>query len=302
MSTFSNNVTIKTRGGNKENLPASAPERELLVTLDTGELFVGTGTGVKQIGGGLPKHQTKYTLYEDNAGVFADGSPGAFDVRGREGWYFTNLILGQKVSWYYYDPSQITTTVSQFQSSYAVVTIDTNRVPYFAVYTIGTDFGWYKSRRVYAVQSPATVTPGKYLIYSGANPSVYPELLRIQFAEMTSLSKGAFAPNEQILATTLQTDSGLAAGNYKFVAHQLGFQTDELLQEFDLKIKGDATRSFTFNTPNTTWNVYHGMGKRPSVSVVDTNGNAIDGQVVYNSDNQITVYFSPAVAGTVYLN
>jgi hypothetical protein len=44
------------------------------------------------------------------------------------------------------------------------------------------------------------------------------------------------------------------------------------------------------------------MGKRPAVTTIDSSGNVITGQVVYNSDNQITIYFTPAVAGTVYLN
>ena len=300
--TLSNNVTIKTRGGLKENLPTSAPVRELLVTTDTAELFVGTGTGIAQIGGGAPKHQTKYTLYEDNAGVYADGLPGAFDPKGREGWYFTNASVGQKVNWYFYDPSQITTAVQDFKSAYAIVTLDTNQVPFFAVYTAGTDFGWYKSRRVYGVQSPSSVTPGKYLIHTGTDPGVYPELPRIMFTETISLSNGAFGANETIAYVTFQSDSGLGAGSYKFVAHQLGFKTSALNQELDLKLKSDTTRIHTQTTAATTWNIVHRMGKRPSVTTVDSSGNVIEGQVVYNSDIQITVYFSPAVAGTAYLN
>ena len=303
MST-SDNVTIKIRGGLEANLPSSAADRELLVTTDTNKLFIGKGTGnaLGTLIGGTPTHQTRYTIFEDNQNVYADGFPGTYDPKAREGWYFTNAVTGQKINWYYYDPSVLTTTVGQFENTYAIVTIDTNKVPYFAIYTLGTDFGWYKSKRVYAVQSPATVTTGKYLVYTGTEPSVYPELPRIRLTETTSLSNGAFAANEVIMTMTLQTESGSGAGNYKFVTHQLGFKTSATSREIDLKIKGESTRTFTQSAPATAWNIVHRMGKRPSVTTVDASGNVIEGQVVYNSDIQITVYFSPAVAGTAYLN
>ena len=38
-------ATIKIKGGQSSNLPESLEERELAVTLDTGELYVGTGNG-----------------------------------------------------------------------------------------------------------------------------------------------------------------------------------------------------------------------------------------------------------------
>jgi hypothetical protein len=139
-------------------------------------------------------------------------------------------------------------------------------------------------------------------VYTGTEPSVYPELPRIRLTETTSLSNGAFAANEVIMTMTLQTESGSGAGNYKFVTHQLGFKTSATSREIDLKIKGESTRTFTQSAPATAWNIVHRMGKRPSVTTVDASGNVIEGQVVYNSDIQITVYFSPAVAGTAYLN
>lgn len=296
---LSDEVIMKQRRGLKATMPTSAPDGAILLPSDTDEIYVGTGSSIKKIGG---YHKTRYSVYEDNSAIYADGLPGSYDPKARDGWYFTNALAGQKINWYYYDPSVLTTTVAQFENAYAVVTIDTNRVPYFAIYTIGSDFGWYKSRRVYAVQSPATVTPGKYLVYTGTNPSVYPELPRIQMAVTSSLSAGAFAPDETVMTMTLQTESGGEASTYKFVTHQLGFETSATSRELDLKIKGDSTRTFTFSTPATTWNITHRMGKRPSITTVDSAGNVIQGNVVYNSDIQITVYFGVSVSGHAYLN
>lgn len=42
-------TTIKLKRGNKANLPVSAREGEALVTLDTCELFIGTGTGLRKV-------------------------------------------------------------------------------------------------------------------------------------------------------------------------------------------------------------------------------------------------------------
>jgi hypothetical protein len=302
--TFSNQVVVRQFRGPKATMPTVAPDGQILLPTDTDEIFVGTGTGVRQLANNS-KHTTTRVLYDDNYLVYADGVKGIHDPRGRDGWYFTNSVTGSKINWYYYDSTQMTTTVSNFKGTYAIVTIDTNRVPYFAVYTAGTLNGWYQSKRVYHVQSPSSVVPGKYLIYSGTNPSVYPELPRIQFtADLTNttLNKGPFAENEVIAYVTLQTDSGVGVGNYKFVAHDLGFLTTTENVELKLKTKSDTTKVVQIPAALSTWTILHNMAKRPNVTTVDINGNVITGQVVYNSDHQITIYFSPAVAGTVYLN
>jgi hypothetical protein len=302
---FSPDVIMKQLRGPKDYLPTSAPEGQLIVTTDTNELFVGTGTGVAQISGGSNGHVTDRLLYDDNYLAYADGMKGSLDPKGREGWYFQNATTSQKINWYYYDSSVLNTTVANFNGTYAVVTIDTNRVPYFAVYTAGTLNGWYQSRRVYSVQNPANVAPGKYLVHTGTNPSVYPELPRIQLTfdpANTTLNRGPFLATETIAYVTLQTDSGLAVNSYKFVAHNLGLLTAAENIELKLKVKSDTTKVIQVGTASETWNILHNMGKRPAVTVIDTSGNVITGQVVYNSDNQITIYFTPAVAGTVYLN
>lgn len=42
-------AAIKPRRGVRANLPESAPEGELLICIDSGELFLGTGSGTKQL-------------------------------------------------------------------------------------------------------------------------------------------------------------------------------------------------------------------------------------------------------------
>jgi hypothetical protein len=56
------------------------------------------------------------------------------------------------------------------------------------------------------------------------------------------------------------------------------------------------------SSPSSTWAILHNLGRRPSVTIVDSAGNAQIGEVLYNSDNQITVTFAAAFGGYAYLN
>lgn len=298
-------VTMQQRRGLKANLPASAPSGQILITTDTNEIFVGTGTGVAQLGGIPDAHQTRYTLFDDYAQVYADGFPGTSDPKAREGWYFTNTSAGNKINWYFYDPTVYTTTVASLKNAYAVCTFDTNKLPFFSVYTAPTGSGdaaaWYKSNRVYSTNVSVTVG-AKYLLHFGTDPGVYPELPRIVMPINNAFLNGSYASSEMIYLMAFHTDSGASVNTYKFVTHELGFQTATVNREFALKVKSNTTRTFTQSTASTTWNIVHRMGKRPSITTVDTSGNVIDGLVVYNSDIQATVYFGLAVAGSAYLN
>jgi hypothetical protein len=63
-------------------------------------------------------------------------------------------------------------------------------------------------------------------------------------------------------------------------------------------------RSFVYNqlAPASTWAITHNLGKYPSVSVVDSGGNWVVGDVIYLDANSLTVRFSAAFGGTAYLN
>lgn len=303
---MSPNVTMQQKRGLKANLPASAPAGQLLITTDTNELFVGTGTGIEQVGGGMVEHAVNYVLFNDGPNVYSNGWPGAIDHKGREGWYFTNQTTGDKINWYYYDPTQLTTTVANFKNAYAIITLDTNHIPFFGVYTQPTGTGdgasWFKSKRVYATTTTTAIPGTKYLIHFGTDPNVYPEIPRIVLSETGAQSVGAFAGTETVYLLALNTDSSVSAGNYKFVAHQLGFKTDAVNREFNLKVNLQQTITFTQSSASTNWTINHNLGKYPSVTLVDNTGAQIEGLITYNDANKITCEFSPAVSGKAYLN
>ena len=62
--------------------------------------------------------------------------------------------------------------------------------------------------------------------------------------------------------------------------------------------------TFTFNqaVSDSVWVINHGLGTFPSVTVLDSAGNTVFGDVVYNDQNTLTLTFSAAFTGTAYLN
>jgi hypothetical protein len=56
------------------------------------------------------------------------------------------------------------------------------------------------------------------------------------------------------------------------------------------------------NSSSSVWVITHYLGRFPSVTVVDSAGSEVVGDVTYDSDNQVTVRFMAAFSGKAYLN
>lgn len=54
--------------------------------------------------------------------------------------------------------------------------------------------------------------------------------------------------------------------------------------------------------PATTWIVAHNLARFPSVTVVDSGGTTVVGDVAYTDDDSLVVTFSAAFGGRAYLN
>lgn len=64
----------------------------------------------------------------------------------------------------------------------------------------------------------------------------------------------------------------------------------------------DLTFTFVQNSPSSVWNINHNMGKHPSVTIVDSGGSQVIGDLVYVDSNNLTLSFSAAFSGKAYLN
>jgi hypothetical protein len=62
-----------------------------------------------------------------------------------------------------------------------------------------------------------------------------------------------------------------------------------------------ATFAFSQPVAASSWTITHGLATFPSVVVVDTAGNLIEGDVFYTSASVVTLTFSAPFAGQAYL-
>ena len=69
---------------------------------------------------------------------------------------------------------------------------------------------------------------------------------------------------------------------------------------FVLPVSGNYTH--TQSVSSATWTITHNLGYRPAVSVVDSGGNHVVGDVNYVSVNALTISFSAPFGGSAYLS
>lgn len=64
----------------------------------------------------------------------------------------------------------------------------------------------------------------------------------------------------------------------------------------------DQTYTHTQAVASAEWTISHNLNKRPSVTVVDSAGTVVVGDVQYIDDNTVTITFIGAFSGAAYLN
>jgi hypothetical protein len=65
---------------------------------------------------------------------------------------------------------------------------------------------------------------------------------------------------------------------------------------------GDLNFLFVQSIPSATWTINHGLGKYPSVTVIDSAGQFVEGNIQYTSLNQVILTFSGAFSGEASCN
>ena len=188
----------------------------------------------------------KFHVFENNAQVYADSSAAPVEdpsAAKRDGWYFKNASLGQKFNYYFYDPATQPEVTLGDTSLFAVMTFDApGESPILAVYTrpTGTNDiipGFAHSRRVYSGMTPAPVVGQKYLVYFGQEPTVFPELPRIQLALSTGSTLGDQDDSQLIMTASIGSNSSSAAESVQFMMETLGFNSPNFKYTVDLRIR-----------------------------------------------------------------
>jgi len=65
---------------------------------------------------------------------------------------------------------------------------------------------------------------------------------------------------------------------------------------------GDAHYTHVQGVAEATWEVTHNLGKRASVTVVDSTDNIVFGEVEYLTNNSVRLKFAGAFSGKAYFN
>lgn len=65
-----------------------------------------------------------------------------------------------------------------------------------------------------------------------------------------------------------------------------------------------GTYAFVFDqgSPDDVWHIVHNLGFYPAVSIVDSAGSQVEGQVIYNSINDLDVSFTLPFGGKAFLS
>ena len=70
----------------------------------------------------------------------------------------------------------------------------------------------------------------------------------------------------------------------------------------ELGLTGDKHFTYIKSTPDSIWDITHDLDKYPSVTVVDSAGSVVMGDITYTSKSAIKITFSAAFSGKAYLN
>ena len=90
--------------------------------------------------------------------------------------------------------------------------------------------------------------------------------------------------NTQVASSTIKVEQGFTSVSIKGVQG------------------GDAHFTHTQSTPSTVWSVQHNLGKKASVTVVDSADSVVYGDIEYTDLNNLTITFNGAFSGKAYFN
>ena len=106
--------------------------------------------------------------------------------------------------------------------------------------------------------------------------------------------------------STLPTTSTVASTDRFVLDHDNGdgtFTTQQATgSQVTSLLSSAATYVFNQASPLAVWVITHSLGRYPAVSVVDSSGNVVEGDIRYNSNDQLTISFVGAFGGSAYLN
>lgn len=138
---------------------------------------------------------------------------------------------------------------------------------------------------------------------------IEPQILDISAIKPINVNIKSNDSNEVKVSTVKSSTIGIGAAaisnNYNGLSHKPqinGVTLEDNKTSEDLQIKEDLNYLHTQTVASDTWVILHNLNKFPSVTVIDSAGNEIVGDVIYDDVNQVTLKFKGGFKGTATLN
>ena len=119
----------------------------------------------------------------------------------------------------------------------------------------------------------------------------------------TGLLSGSGSPEDTLgINGDFYLDIEVVGGRPKY--HLYGPKANDIWPEtyVDLFTLPESIYVHSQNIASTSWEVEHNLGFFPNVTVVDSAETQVEGNVIYNNMNRVTIEFSTAFAGKAYLS
>lgn len=217
----------------------------------------------------------------------ADSVPFAVaDPNGRQGWYYSNTTLGDKMNWYYYSGTTNTLTFGELKQLTCVMYCDGKapppygdgvlNVPFFVVYMKNGKTVIYQNQSA-TIQY---IRGQKVLFYYSLDAFDYPqnpEQLREVDCPILVSGSDVPDPSDEVQYITVQSDSAFPAGTFSGVFSQIGFKFNDNVVEYELVAPASTGTGSDVNVTNT---------------YLDTHANLYVGGEAVTSINQVPVRFN----------
>ena len=114
-------------------------------------------------------------------------------------------------------------------------------------------------------------------------------------------------PNEKIHIPGSLLQPWFDSGEIRALVDLLQLYTTDVVDtKIETALSGSGSNDKTYRhvqgSPSSVWNVSHNLNKRPAVTVADSGGTEVEGDVLYVNDNQVQLLFNAAFSGEAYFN
>ena len=195
-------------------------------------------------------NQVQPTLIYSSAVIYADGQPPATSLLirntyGYSGWYFKNIILGNKINWYFPPNKLNNTLVSDLKgitiSFFNGVTTSNDNSLFITIYTVATGSGdiipgFAHSSMTYVFDQ--SIQPTVNTNYQGVciidiNDVPYNYETQIQYEPSTvNNPRGSYLPTDKILAVVIGSNSTSPINSVEFVVNKLNLHYADFTQSY----------------------------------------------------------------------